>query len=122
MRRIKGRSATKLFESFPDLRKRYWGRHFWARGYFCATSGELTEEMIKQYLEHHFEPKGKIILERRAKRVFDPYPILVVMANPPATLHNKNCEVLMTQRAVRGRCCCVLSVKPKRWTKFMAKS
>lgn len=59
MRRIKGRSATKLFESFPDLRKRYWGRHFWARGYFCATSGELTEEMIKQYLEHHFEPKGE---------------------------------------------------------------
>ena len=58
MRRIKGRSAMKLFESFPDLKKRYWGRHFWARGYFCATSGELTEEMIKNYLEHHFEPKG----------------------------------------------------------------
>jgi putative transposase len=48
----------KLFESFPDLKKRYWGRHFWARGYFCATSGDLTEEMIKHYLEHHFEPKG----------------------------------------------------------------
>jgi putative transposase len=40
MRRIKGRSATKLFESFPDLRKRYWGRHFWTRGYFYVTSGE----------------------------------------------------------------------------------
>ncbi len=58
MRRIKGRSASKIFESFPDLKKRYWGRHFWARGYFCMTSGELTEEMIKNYLEHHFEPKG----------------------------------------------------------------
>lgn len=58
MRRIKGRSASKIFESFPDLKKRYWGRHFWARGYFCVTSGELTEEMIKNYLEHHFEPKG----------------------------------------------------------------
>ena len=57
MRRIKGRSSTKLFESFPDLRKRYWGRHFWARGYFYVTSGELTEEQIKEYLEHHFEPK-----------------------------------------------------------------
>ncbi len=33
-------------------------RHFWARGYFCVTSGELTDEMIKNYLEHHFEPKG----------------------------------------------------------------
>ena len=57
MRRIKGRSSTKLFETYPELRKRYWGRHFWARGYFCVTSGEVTEEMIKEYLEHHFEPK-----------------------------------------------------------------
>ncbi len=32
MRRIKGRSASKIVESFPDLKKRYWGRHFWARG------------------------------------------------------------------------------------------
>ena len=33
------------------------GRHFWARGYFCVTSGELTEEMIKEHLDHHFEPR-----------------------------------------------------------------
>ena len=57
MRRIKGRTSSKLFEEFPHLRKRYWGRHFWARGYFCATVGQMTEEMIKQYLEHHFEAK-----------------------------------------------------------------
>jgi len=58
MRRIKGRSSTKLFQTFPHLRSRYWGRHFWARGYFCVTSGDLSEEKIKEYLEHHFEPKG----------------------------------------------------------------
>jgi putative transposase len=56
MRRIKGRTASKLFEEFPHVKKRYWGSHFWARGYFCATVGQMTEEMIKQYLEHHFEP------------------------------------------------------------------
>ena len=56
MRRIKGRTSSKLFEEFPKLRKRYWGRHFWARGYFCVTAGQVTEEMIKEYLEHHFEP------------------------------------------------------------------
>ena len=38
MRRIKGRTSSKLFEEFPHVKKRYWGRHFWARGYFCATS------------------------------------------------------------------------------------
>jgi putative transposase len=57
MRRIKGRTASKLFEEFPMIKKRYWGRHFWARGYFCATSGQVTDEMIQNYLEHHFEPK-----------------------------------------------------------------
>jgi putative transposase len=56
MRRIKGRTASKLFEEFPALKKRYWGQHFWARGYFCATVGEMTENMIKEYLDHHFEP------------------------------------------------------------------
>ena len=59
MRRIKGRSARKLFEEFPALKKRYWGRHFWARGYFCTTVGQLDEEMIQNYLEHHFEPNKK---------------------------------------------------------------
>jgi len=57
MRRINGRTASKLFEDFPKLRKRFWARHFWARGYFCATSGQVTDEMIGTYLEHHFEPK-----------------------------------------------------------------
>jgi putative transposase len=55
MRRIKGRTSSKLFEEFPNLKKRYWGRHFWARGYFCATGGQMTEEMIQDYLAHHFE-------------------------------------------------------------------
>ena len=58
MRRVKGRSARKLFEEFPRLKKRYWGKHLWARGYFCVTSGELTQEMVEQYLEHHFRRRG----------------------------------------------------------------
>jgi len=57
MRRIKGRTFSKVFEEFPHIKKRYWGRHFWARGYFCATVGQMTEEMIKEYLTHHFEPR-----------------------------------------------------------------
>ncbi len=56
MRRVKGRSARKMFEEFPLLKKRYWGRHFWARGFFCVTAGNITNEMIKSYLDHHFEP------------------------------------------------------------------
>jgi putative transposase len=57
MRRIKGRTSSKLFDEYSHLKKRYWGRHFWARGYFCATVGHVTKEMIEQYLENHFEPR-----------------------------------------------------------------
>ncbi len=55
MRRIKGWASSKLFEEYLHLKKRYWGRHFWARGYFCATVGQVKKEMIEQYLENHFE-------------------------------------------------------------------
>ena len=35
------------------LRKQYWGQHLWARGYFCASSGTVTDEMIEAYIEGH---------------------------------------------------------------------
>ena len=40
-----------LQEEFAHLRKTYWGQHLWARGYFCATVGAVTEDMIKEYVE-----------------------------------------------------------------------
>jgi len=56
MQRVKGRSSRKIQQEFPDLKKRYWGRRFWARGYFCTTSGNITDDVILQYLESHHEP------------------------------------------------------------------
>ena len=53
MQRIKGRSSRKIQMEFPALRKRYWGRRFWARGYFCTTSGLVTDDIILQYIENH---------------------------------------------------------------------
>jgi putative transposase len=59
MRRIKGRTAFKLFREFPKLKKRYWGCHFWGRGYFSTTNGAITEDVVLQYLERHIEnPTG----------------------------------------------------------------
>jgi hypothetical protein len=46
VRRVKGRSSHRVQMEFPELRKRYWGRHFWARGYFCTTSGNITDDVI----------------------------------------------------------------------------
>ena len=51
MQRIKGRSLRRVQMEFPELRKRYWGRRFWARGYFSTTSGNVTDDIILQYLE-----------------------------------------------------------------------
>ncbi len=53
MQYLKGRSSRLLQDEFPHLKTRYWGRHLWARGYFCATSGAVTQEQIKDYIEKH---------------------------------------------------------------------
>src|SRR5439155_16168827 len=54
VRRVKGRSSHQVQMKFP-LRKRCWGRHFWARGYFSTTSGNITDDV--RYLQKH-EPTG----------------------------------------------------------------
>ena len=46
---LKGKSAIKIFDRHLDLKKRYWGRHFWAKGYCVSTVG-LDEEKIKEYV------------------------------------------------------------------------
>jgi putative transposase len=38
---LKGKSSHKLLSEFAGLRKRYWGQHLWARGYWVATSGNV---------------------------------------------------------------------------------
>ena len=48
---LKGRSSRRLQDEFPELRKRYWGQHLWARGYFCASVGAVDEDTIKKYIE-----------------------------------------------------------------------
>lgn len=49
---VKGKSSRQLQEDFPHLRKRYWGQHMRARGYFCATVGVVDEKTIMEYIEN----------------------------------------------------------------------
>ena len=51
IKKLKGRSSRKLQQEFPELNKRYWGRHFWGIGYW--STGNITDEMVNDYLEHH---------------------------------------------------------------------
>ncbi len=52
---IKGVSSRKLQEEFSHLRQRYWGQHLWARGYFCATVGTVTQAQIQDDIAKHEE-------------------------------------------------------------------
>lgn len=48
---IKGYSSRKLLMEYKDLNKMFWGQHFWARGYFAASSGNVTDEVILEYIQ-----------------------------------------------------------------------
>lgn len=56
MQYVKGKWSHQLQQEYPSLRKRYWGRHLWARGYFCATAGTVTDKMIAAYIEQQETP------------------------------------------------------------------
>jgi putative transposase len=55
VKQLKGRSSRLVQIEFPSLRKRYWGRHFWGIGYGAFSSGNVTDEMIIEYIEGHEE-------------------------------------------------------------------
>ena len=49
---LKGKSSTRLLREFASLRKKYWGQHLWARGYWVATSGNVTDEIWMEYIKN----------------------------------------------------------------------
>ena len=66
VKKLKGRSSRRIQEEYPVLKKRYWGRHFWAIGYGAWSTGNITDEMVQEYLEHHRkggQDNDKIILD-----------------------------------------------------------
>jgi len=59
VKRLKGRSSRVLQMEYPHIKKRYWGKHFWAIGYGVWSTGVITDEMVQQYLEHHKDDSNK---------------------------------------------------------------
>ncbi len=59
LKRLKGRCSRLIQQEFPHLEKRYWGRHFWATGYGAWSTGNITEEAVGEYLEHHRQQSNK---------------------------------------------------------------
>ena len=48
---LKGTSSRVLLQEFPRLRKQFWGKHLWARGYLAVAAGSATDEQIREYIE-----------------------------------------------------------------------
>ena len=55
VKRIKGRSARLMLDEFSELKRRYWGQHLWGIGYGAWSTGNITDEMVQDYLDHHKE-------------------------------------------------------------------
>jgi len=65
---LKGKLALRMFDHFPELRKRYWGQHVWARGYCVSTVG-IDEERIRKYVKWQTEKERET--ETKQGRLFD---------------------------------------------------
>ena len=65
---LKGKAAIRIMQKYEQLRKRYWGRHLWSRGYCVSTIG-IDEEQIRQYVK--WQEKKEQEMERLQGELFD---------------------------------------------------
>jgi len=59
VQRLKGKSSHAILNEFAHLRKTFWGRHVWARGYFCCSSGNVTDEVVKEYIANQINEEDE---------------------------------------------------------------
>ena len=50
-------NQKQVLTEYKVLLKRYWGQHLWARGYWVASSGNVTDEVWKEYIKNQKPPK-----------------------------------------------------------------
>jgi len=49
---LKSVSARLLFREFPGLREKLYNGAFWSPSYFLATTGQVTLDVLKRYVEN----------------------------------------------------------------------
>lgn len=54
---LKGKRSHRLLSEFRVLKKRDWGQHLWARGYWAVSSGNVEDEVWKEYIENQKPPE-----------------------------------------------------------------
>ena len=62
--RLKGRTAIRVLNKFKKLKQnRYWGNHFWAKGYCVDTVG-VDSDMIRKYVKHQEKQEKRVEQQR----------------------------------------------------------
>jgi len=49
---LKGSSSYELFRKFPKLKRFLWGGHLWSPSYFLTTTGQVSLDVVKKYIEN----------------------------------------------------------------------
>ena len=52
---LKGKSSLMIFDRHPEYRPKWGDRHFWARGYYVTTVGNVNEATIREYIRNQGE-------------------------------------------------------------------
>ena len=58
VQRLKGKSSWRMLQEFNELRRKFWGQRLWGRGYFVASSGNVTDEVILEYIAQQDREQG----------------------------------------------------------------
>ena len=58
MEYLKGKSTLMIYDRHPEQQSK-WNKAFWARGYYVATVGNVTEDAIKKYIREQSEESRK---------------------------------------------------------------
>ena len=53
---LKTITSREIRRTFPAVKDKLWRNAFWGRSYFLATTGQVTLDMLKQYVENQGEP------------------------------------------------------------------
>lgn len=52
---FKSASSRLIKKEFPGIRKKLWKEYFWSRSFCLLTTGGVTIDVIKKYIEHQGE-------------------------------------------------------------------
>ena len=68
---LKGKSSLMIFDRHANLKYKYGGRHFWARGYYVDTIGR-NKKQIQEYIRNQLE-EDKIAEQISIKEFIDSF-------------------------------------------------